>query len=130
MTNESILEDDDNLQDDQGELGLRLTQSLLNSALHENDKLRTIIQKLEKRQINLRDKIATSVYSRFLDINPNAETASEDAFKCADTFMRIRERGRVYEGDLLESLKELMKLSSSDEEFGAKTRMFLNKKLG
>ncbi len=130
MSNESVLiEDDDDLQDNQGELGLHLTQSLLNSALHENEKLRTIIGKLERRQISLRDKVATEIYSRFLDLDFKADQAAEDAFKCADAFMRVRERGRVYEDDLLESLKELANISSSDQEFGAKIKLFLNKKL-
>lgn len=116
-------------QDNQEELGLQLTKSLLNSSLKENQKLTAINEKLQKRQISLRDKVAVEVYPKFLDINFKADQAAEDAFKCADTFMRVRERGRVYEDDLLETLRELMKESSSDEEFGGKIKLFLSKKL-
>ena len=116
-------------QNNQEDLGLHLTQSLLNSALNENEKLRDIIGKLEKRQITLRDKVAASVYQRFLDLDFKAELAAEDAFKCADAFMRVRERGRIYEDDLIESLKDLMKITSSDEEFGERIKLFLSNKL-
>jgi len=116
-------------QTDQQELDLQLTQSMLNSALRENEKLRLIIRKLEERQMSLRDSAALMVFPKFLDFDFKAEQAADDAFKCADAFMRVRERGRVYEDDLLESLKEMMKTSSSDEEFGVKIRMFLSKKV-
>jgi len=121
--------DNNEQQNNQEGLGLHLTQALLQSAMAENEKLRSVIGKLEKRQISLRDKIASSVFPRFLDFDFKAEQAAEDAYKCADTFMRVRERGRVYEDDLLETLKELLKQSSSDEEFGGKIKLFLSKKL-
>ena len=115
-------------QDNQEELSLHLTTSLLNSVFQENKKLRLVIDKLQKSQISLRDKVAVAVYPKFLDLNFKAEQAAEDALKCADAFMRIRERGRVYEDDLLESFNEMVKNSSSDTEIGGKLRMFLNKK--
>lgn len=105
-----------------------LNAAILESTLVENLKLRTTIERLNRQQLSLRDTVAVSVFPSFLAIDFKAEIAAEDSYKAADALMRVRDRGRSYEDDLIEIIKTFAKLYPNDYELGSAVRSFLNNK--
>lgn len=106
-----------------------LTASLLNDALLENEKLKVIIEQLQQSRIALRDLVAASVFPSYLSIDFKSEIAAEDSYKTADAFMRVRERGRSYEDDLLEIFEKMVKKNPNDTELGEEVRRWMTSKV-
>lgn len=120
-------EEKENYSAENIEAGFHL--AMLESTLKEVEKLRMINKELTMQQLRLRDMVAMSVYSSFLDTSFNAESAAEDSYRAADAFMRIRDRGRTYDDDMLEIVKNLTIQNPNDSDLGSVIREFLNKKI-
>lgn len=99
--------------------------ALLHAAMRENAKLHKVIEKMSHEETQIRDFAAMELFPTLINNAPNAEVAAEDAFKAADAFMRIRERGKIYKDDILEKLANLAESTHDNAELGAKIRLFL-----
>lgn len=102
-----------------------LLQALLSASLKENKELHEVVERLQMNEIKMRDEIAMVIFPTTLPLAPNAEAAVEDAYKAADAFIRIKERGKVYKEDILEKLTQLAESTHDNAELGVKVRLFL-----
>ena len=108
-------------------ISLDLMTALFKSTIKENSQLRATIERINKKESKLRDKLATKIYATLITLT-NAEVAAEDAYKAADTFLRIRENGKSYEEDLLELFKKTAMQVPNDQDLGKTIREYLAKR--
>lgn len=90
-------------------------------------RLKAEIEELRKKENHTRDLAALTMLVEISKEVPDPEKASEDAYRVADAFMRVRDKGKSYQEDILETLKETAANATSNEELGAKVRILLTK---
>lgn len=78
-------------------------------------------------QTELRDKVAVILYAGSFITNPLAlgtanrlsnESKAVQAYKRADAFVRVREQGQSYEGEIVEYLQDLIREQPNDDALG------------
>lgn len=99
---------------------------LLEEELKKKDKqialLTWQIQRLNTNLADIRDTIAMNCFVQFFGTSPSYEKAAIDSYKAADSFLRIRDSGEIYENQLIEDLKEFVNNIPNDEELGKTVR--------
>jgi hypothetical protein len=89
--------------------------------------LKTEISELRKRELSMRDFTASDMFIEISKTVSDPEKAAEDAYRAADAFMRIRDKGKSYQEDIVEKLKEIVSSSENNEELGTKVKLFITK---
>lgn len=89
--------------------------------------LKAEVQLLRSKDNLTRDMAAIEMFREISKEISNPEKAAEDAFRSADAFMRVRDRGKSYQEDILEKLKQLAANISSNEDLGAEVRLLITK---
>ena len=122
----------DELKKDQeefeGDMSSQMYQELLTRSYEKIANLRLALGAAQSQEIDLRDRIAASVYPGFLTQATSNEQAAQDAYRAADKMLRVRESGTSYDTDLINVLKEMRDSASDDTKFGRTVRNFLRDK--
>jgi hypothetical protein len=96
-----------------------------------NKNLKAEIEMLRKKENHIRDLASISMFIEISKVVPDPEKAAEDSYRSADAFMRVRDRGKSYQEDILEKLKEIVANtplnSKANEAIGAKVKMLITK---
>ena len=109
---------------------LELMKDTLDKVFKENEYLKKVNQELYSNQISFRDEIAKELFIHIFDTVSDPEKATEDAYRAADAFIRIRDKGRSYQEEILESLMDLAFQNQDNANLGVKVRLFIQKHTG
>lgn len=122
----------DELKKDQeefeGDMSTQMYQELLTRSYEKIANLRLALGAANNQEVDLRDRIAASVYPGFLIQSTSNEQAAEDSYRAADKMLRVRESGTSYDTELINVLKEMRDNSMTNEVFGRNIRTFLKDK--
>jgi len=122
----------DELKKDQeefeGDMSIQMYQELLTRSYEKIANLKLALGAAQGQEVDLRDRIASSVYPGFLIQSTSSEQAAEDSYRAADKMLRVRESGTAYDTDLIAILKEMRDNSMTNEVFGRNIRTFLKDK--
>ena len=122
----------DELKKDQeefeGDMSSQMYQELLTRSYEKIANLRLALGAANNQEVDLRDRIAASVYPGFLIQSTSSEQAAQDAYRAADKMLRVRESGTAYDTDLIAVLKEMRDSTIDDTTFGRTVRNFLRDK--
>lgn len=93
-----------------------------------NKNLKAEVELLRKKENHVRDLAALSMFTEISKTVADPEKAAEDSFRSADAFMRVRDKGKSYQEDILEKLKEIVTdVPENNEEIGARVKMLITK---
>ena len=112
----------------EGNMSVQMYQELLTKSYEKIANLKLALGAAQGQEVDLRDRIASSVYPGFLIQSTSNEQAAEDSYRAADKMLRVRESGTAYDTDLIAILKEMRDNSMTNEVFGRNIRTFLKDK--
>ncbi len=111
----------------EGQMSEELYRDLLKKAYEKNASLQLTLDTVRRNELGFRDQAAIAMYPIALEVSTHEE-AAVDAYRAADTLLRVRETGQTFESDLITLLKQMRDNSERDEEFGRTVRNFLTDK--
>lgn len=112
----------------EGDMSTQMYQELLTRSYEKIANLKLALGAAQGQEVDLRDRIAASVYPGFLTQATSNEQAAQDAYRAADKMLRVRESGASYDTDLINVLKEMRDSTIDDNAFGRTVRNFLRDK--
>lgn len=112
----------------EGDMSTQMYQELLTRSYEKIANLKLALGAAQGQEVDLRDRIAASVYPGFLTQATSNEQAAQDAYRAADKMLRVRESGTSYDTDLISVLKEMRDSTIDDNAFGRTVRNFLRDK--